>query len=197
MKTLVVASSNPGKLREIRRILGVSGWDARPQSEFGVPESDEPHPTFIENALSKARHAAQLTGLPALADDSGICVDALGGMPGVQSARFAGEPRSDERNNRKLLAALDGKTNRKAHYYCIVVLLRAAFDPEPLIGEGVWEGEIAHAARGAGGFGYDPLFLVPGTSRSSAELPPEEKNQISHRGLALAALMEKLRGDRI
>jgi XTP/dITP diphosphohydrolase len=190
---LVIASNNPGKLREIGEILAPLGMEVIPQSEFGVPEAEEPHATFIENALAKARHAARLTGLPALADDSGICVDALGGAPGVNSAHFAGEPRSDVRNNRKLLELLEAGKDRRAHYYCVMLLMRHGDDPQPLVAEGEWRGEILHEPRGSGGFGYDPLFLDPALGKTGAELTPEQKNRVSHRGKALAALVGVLK----
>lgn len=193
MQKLVIASNNPGKLREIGRILAPLGFEAVPQSAYNVPEAEEPFVTFVENCIAKARHAARLTGLPALADDSGICVDALGGAPGVYSARFAGEPKSDQRNNEKLIAALAGQTNRRAHYYCVIVYLRHADDPQPLIAEGSWYGEIIDTPRGVGGFGYDPYFLIPELGKTGAELAPDEKNAISHRGKALAQLAERLR----
>jgi XTP/dITP diphosphohydrolase len=193
MNKLVIASGNPGKLREIARILVPLEIEAVPQSDFGVPECPEPHVTFIENCLAKARHASAHTGLPALADDSGICVEALNGAPGVYSARYAGEPKSDQRNNEKLIAALHGQTNRRAHYYCVMVLVRYADDPEPVIAEGRWSGEIIDAARGAGGFGYDPYFLLPEFGKTGAELGEDEKNAISHRGQALRALADKLK----
>jgi len=193
MKQLVLASENEGKIREIRRILAPLGIEVLPQANFKVPNADEPHATFVENALAKARHASVLTGLPALADDSGICVDALDGGPGVHSARFAGEPRSDERNNDRLLEVLAHSANRKAHYYCVIVLVRHANDPEPLIVEGDWHGEILHERRGTGGFGYDPLFFDPALGRTGAELPLDEKNRVSHRGKALALLVERLK----
>jgi len=193
MKKLVIASNNPGKLREIDRILSPLGLEVLPQSVFNIPEAEEPHCTFIENCLAKARHAAEHSGLPALADDSGICVDALNGAPGVYSARFAGEPKSDERNNLKLLESLAHETNRKAHYYCVIVLVRHPHDPQPVIAEGIWEGEILHGPRGSGGFGYDPLFLVPELGKTGAELSLDVKNGISHRGKALAELLEKLK----
>lgn len=164
-----------------------------PQSDFGVPECPEPHVTFIENCLAKARHASLHTGLPALADDSGICVDALNGAPGVYSARYAGEPKSDQRNNEKLVAALASETNRRAHYYCVITLVRHPDDPEPLIAEGSWHGEIIDTPRGENGFGYDPYFYLPELGKTGAELDPAHKNAISHRGQALAALVEKLR----
>ncbi len=193
MKELVAASGNEGKIREIRRVLAPLRIEVIPQAQLHVSEPDEPHGTFIENALTKARHASVLTGLPALADDSGLCVDALDGGPGVHSARFAGEPRSDERNNDRLLELLGHSENRKAHYYCVLVLLRHSHDPQPLIAEGEWRGEILHERRGTGGFGYDPLFLDPLLGRSGAELPLDEKNRVSHRGKALALLVDKLR----
>ncbi|MHB1174349.1 MAG: RdgB/HAM1 family non-canonical purine NTP pyrophosphatase [Sulfuriferula sp.] len=193
MQKLVIASNNPGKLREISRILAPLGFEAVPQSAYNVPEAEEPYVTFVENCIAKARHAAHLTGLPALADDSGICVDALGGAPGVYSARYAGEPKSDQRNNEKLIAALAGQSNRQAHYYCVIVYLRHADDPQPLIAEGSWHGEIIDTPRGDGGFGYDPYFLVPALGKTGAELAPDEKNTISHRGKALLQLVDKLR----
>lgn len=193
MRQIVIASNNPGKLREISAILTPLGLEALPQSAFGVPDCPEPHVTFIENCIAKARHAAAFTGLPALADDSGICVDALNGAPGVHSARYAGEPKSDARNNQKLIEALKGQVNRRAHYYCVMVYLRHPDDPEPIIAEGRWYGEIIDTPRGSGGFGYDPYFLVPELNRTSAELSAEEKNAISHRGQALRALVDKLK----
>ena len=193
MKKIVIASGNPGKLREIGRILEPLGLNVVPQSDFGVPECPEPHVTFIENCLAKARHAALHTGLPALADDSGICVDALNGAPGVYSARYAGEPKSDQRNNEKLIAALSGEANRKAHYYCVIVLVRHPDDPQPLIAEGSWHGEIIDTPRGENGFGYDPYFYLPEFGKTGAELDPDHKNAISHRGRALDLLVSKLR----
>jgi len=195
MKKLVLASNNPGKLREFAQLLAPLDYEVLPQAAFGVPEAEEPHVTFVENALAKARHAARLTGLPALADDSGICAAALGGAPGVYSARYAGEPKSDQRNNQKLIAELAGKTDRRAHYVCVLVLVHHADDPQPLIAEGEWHGEIIDTPRGAGGFGYDPHFLLPQFGLTGAELPAEQKNTISHRGKALAILIERLRND--
>ena len=189
---LVVASNNAGKLREIDHILAPLGIELIPQGALGVPEAEEPLCTFVENALAKARHAARHTGLPALADDSGICVDALGGEPGVHSARFAGEPKSDARNNEKLIADLKDKRDRRAHYYCILVFVRHADDPQPIIAEGEWHGEIIDTPRGANGFGYDPYFWLPEFGCTAAELASEKKNAISHRGIALARLMERL-----
>ena len=193
MKKLVLASGNAGKLRELGQLLARFDFDVVPQSAFNVPEAAEPHITFVENALAKARHAAELTGLPALADDSGLCVTALGGAPGVFSAHYAGEPRSDQRNNARLLADLAGIADRRAHYVAVLVLLRSAADPQPVIAQGEWHGEIIDAPRGAGGFGYDPHFLVPEFGMTAAELPHEEKNRRSHRGQALARLIEHLR----
>jgi XTP/dITP diphosphohydrolase len=193
MKKVVIASGNKGKLREIGEILAPLGIEAVAQSAYAVPECPEPHVTFVENCLAKARHASAHTGLPALADDSGICVDALNGAPGVYSARFAGDPKSDERNNQKLIETLRGEANRKAHYYCIMVYVRYPDDPQPIIAEGAWHGEIIDTPRGEGGFGYDPYFLVPDFGRTGAELSAEEKNGVSHRGQALRALVERLK----
>ncbi len=192
MKKLVIASNNPGKLREIDRILQPLGMEILPQSAFNIPEAEEPYCTFIENCLTKARHASEHSGLPALADDSGICVDALNGAPGVYSARFAGEPKSDQRNNEKLIELLKNEPNRKAHYYCVIILVRHPHDPQPIIAEGSWHGEIIDTPRGDGGFGYDPYFLVPEFGKTGAELPMDVKNGISHRGQALAALVARL-----
>ena len=192
-KKLVIASNNPGKLREIGEILAGLGIEFMPQSAFGVPEADEPHATFIENALAKARHATVHTGFPALAEDSGLSVDALGGAPGVHSARYAGEPRSDQRNNAKLLEALGDREDRQAHYYCAVVVMRHPADPQPLIAQGLWRGEILRAPRGNGGFGYDPLFFDSVIGETGAELAPVRKNLISHRGKALALLADALK----
>lgn len=189
---LVIASNNPGKLREIGELLAPLAINVAPQSEFNISEADEPHITFVENALAKARHASRCSGLPALADDSGICVSALGGAPGVNSARYAGEPKSDERNNQKLIEALKNQTDRRAYYYCVIVLVRHAGDPQPIIVDGSWHGEIIDQPRGSGGFGYDPYFYLPEFGRTSAELTAEQKNQISHRGQALAKLVEIL-----
>jgi XTP/dITP diphosphohydrolase len=189
---LVIASGNAGKLREIQHLLAPLKIEVMPQSHFNLPEAEEPHCTFIENALAKARHASQLTGLPALADDSGICVDALQGAPGVASARYAGEPKSDARNNEKLLRVLTGEKNRLAHFYCVIVLVRYADDPQPMIAEGLWQGEILSAPQGTDGFGYDPLFLDAKTGKTVAELPLEIKSRISHRGQAMAKLLHQL-----
>jgi XTP/dITP diphosphohydrolase len=189
---LVLASGNAGKLREFRRLLAPRGLEVIPQSELDIPEADEPHATFVENALAKARHASELAGLPALADDSGVCVAALGGAPGVHSARYAGEPASDARNNAKLVAALQGVADRRAHYYCVLVLVRHAADPEPLLAEGAWHGTIIDQPRGSGGFGYDPHFLDDTSGLTGAELALERKNELSHRGKAIRDLLAKL-----
>jgi XTP/dITP diphosphohydrolase len=191
---LVLASGNPGKLREIEALLAPLSIGLVPQKELRVAEADEPHATFLENALAKARHASRAARLPALADDSGLCVEALGGAPGVHSAYYAGHAGSreerDRRNNALLLKNLSGE--RAAYYCCVLVLVRRPDDPRPLVAEGVWRGEIARAPRGSGGFGYDPLFLLP-DGRTAAELEPGEKNRASHRGIAAAKLLELLR----
>ncbi len=192
MQKLVLASHNPGKLRELQAMLEPLGIEVLTQQQLGIKEAEEPHCTFIENALVKARHASRRSGLPALADDSGICVAALGGAPGVLSARFAGEPKSDARNNHKLLQAMQGITERSAHYYCVLVLVRHADDPQPLIAEGEWHGQIAQQERGAGGFGYDPLFWLPQLGKTSAELEHAEKARLSHRAQALQVLLRRL-----
>ena len=192
-KTLVLASNNAGKLSEFRALLAPLGFDVRAQGEFAVPEVAEPHRTFVENALEKARHASRLTGLPALADDSGVCVNVLGGKPGVQSARYAGEPKSDGRNNLKLIADLARHDDKSAYYYCVLVYVRHADDPQPVIADGRWDGVITASPSGDGGFGYDAHFQIAGSDLTAAELSAEEKNQRSHRGQALRALIEKLR----
>lgn len=199
MRRLVLASSNPGKVAEFRQMLAPLGMEVVPQSELDIADAGEPHGTFVENALAKARHAAGGAGLPAFADDSGICVAALAGAPGVRSARYAearagaGRHEQDGLNNRKLIGALEGVSDRRAHYTCVIVLVRHAADPEPLIAEGRWQGEVVAAPRGKGGFGYDPHFLLPALGRTAAELMPDEKNAISHRGRAIARLVEQLR----
>ncbi len=194
MNKLVIASNNAGKLREFERMLAPLGIEVLTQSQLGISEAEEPHCTFVENALAKARHVSRASGLPALADDSGICVDALGGAPGVLSARYAGDnPKSDRRNNDKLLQDMQGVADRRAHYYCVLVLVRHADDPQPIIAEGEWHGEIAHEERGDGGFGYDPMFWLPELGRMSAELSHDEKAQYSHRAKALKVLLEKLK----
>ncbi len=192
LKKLLIASNNQGKLREIGELLAPLAIDVAPQSEFNISEADEPYVTFVENALAKARHASRSSGLPALADDSGICVSALSGAPGVNSARYAGEPKSDERNNLKLIEVLKNQTDRHAYYYCVIVLVRHADDPQPIIVDGSWHGEIIDQPRGTGGFGYDPYFYLPEFGKTSAELTAEQKNQISHRGQALVKLVQIL-----
>jgi XTP/dITP diphosphohydrolase len=195
---LVLASGNPGKLREIGALLAPLAIEVVPQSTLGISEADEPHDTFLENALAKARHASRAAGLPALADDSGLCVDVLGGAPGVHSAYYAGREgdreERDRRNNEKLLANL--ADDRRAHYVCVMVLVKNPEDRSPLVAEGLWHGEIARASRGANGFGYDPLFLVGNLNRTAAELDPAEKNRISHRGIALQKLVALLNESR-
>lgn len=228
MQKLVIASNNPGKLREFQFLLQPLGIEVLTQAQLGIEEAEEPHVTFIENALAKARHVSRLSGLPALADDSGICVTALNGAPGVFSARYAGDKRgcdtllaepadcgssrnaasplspevsrelarrqADQRNNEKLLQDMHGVVDRRAHYYCVLLLLHHADDPQPLIAEGEWHGEIGHEERGDGGFGYDPLFWLPSLNKMSAELSRDEKHAISHRGKALKVLLDKLKG---
>jgi XTP/dITP diphosphohydrolase len=195
IERLVLASGNPGKLREFRRLLEPLGIAVVAQAELGIGEADEPHVTFIENAIAKARHASAQSGLPALADDSGICVDALGGAPGVQSARYAGEPKSDARNNAALIAALHGIADRRAHYYCVLVLLRHANDPQPIIADGAWHGTVVDAPRGSGGFGYDPHFQDDTTGLTGAELPLARKNALSHRGKAMRRLLARIEAE--
>jgi XTP/dITP diphosphohydrolase len=190
---LVLASNNPGKLREIQALLPPR-MEVVSQASLTIAEADEPHPTFVENSLAKARHASRAARLPALADDSGLCVAALGGEPGVHSAYYAGREGSreerDARNNEKLLSSLGSQ--REAYYCCVMVYVRRPEDPRPLIAEGLWHGEIARAPRGANGFGYDPLFFLPGRGKTAAELDPDEKNRISHRAIALRKLLELL-----
>ena len=192
-RTVVLASNNAGKLAEFSSLLTPLGLALRKQSELGISEAEEPHATFVENALAKARHVAQLSGLPALADDSGVCVPTLGGAPGVLSARFAGEPKSDARNNQKLIQDLSAHEDKSAYYYCVLVYLRHAQDPQPVIAEGRWDGEIIATPRGENGFGYDPHFWIASLNKTAAELSADEKNQLSHRGQALRALIEKWR----
>ena len=192
MKKLVIASNNQGKLDEIQALLAPLEIEVLPQSVFNVPEAVEPHCTFIENALAKARHASLLTGLPALADDSGLCIEALQGSPGVHSAYFAGIPKSDVNNNAHLLNILKQHDNRFAHYYCCLVLVQKHDDPQPLIAEGIWAGQILKKPRGSHGFGYDPLFMDNITGQSAAELSMELKNKLSHRGQALRKMLRLL-----
>lgn len=197
MKKLVLASANPGKLKEIRTLLAPLAIEVVSQAELGIAEAAEPHPTYLENALAKARHASSAAKLPALADDSGLSVDALAGAPGVHSAHFAGthgtRDERDARNNARLLAELENSTDRGATFVSVIVLLRSVADPEPLVAEGRWRGSIRHAPRGANGFGYDPLFVLPGRGITAAELRDDEKNRVSHRGQALARLLVLLR----
>lgn len=214
LERVVLASNNAGKLREMRALLDDAGVTLVAQAELGVPDAEEPHPTFIENALAKARHAAALSGLPALADDSGVCVPVLGGAPGVRSARYAADSvagaapestshgtgareRADAANNAKLVAALARSEDRRAYYYCALVLVRSADDPQPIIADGSWHGEIVDEPRGANGFGYDPHFLVADRGLTAAELDAAEKNRISHRGQAMRALLARLADARL
>ena len=192
MKRLVLASNNAKKMKELDALLAPLGFEVIAQGALGIPEAEEPHVTFVENALAKARHAAKHSGLPALADDSGLCVRALGGAPGVISARYGGEPKSDARNNEKLLAELGDRCDRAAHFVSVLVLVRHADDPQPLIAEGEWHGEILPALRGDGGFGYDPLFFLPEFGKTAAELDADTKNRVSHRGRAMHTLIERL-----
>ena len=191
-QTLVLASNNSGKLAEFAQLLAPLGFHLKSQGDLNIPEAEEPFGTFVENALAKARHASQLSGLAALADDSGICVPALGGVPGVQSARYAGEPRSDAANNAKLVREIAQYNDKSAYYYCVLVMVRHAADPQPIIADGVWHGSLIEQPRGQGGFGYDPHFFLPRLGKTAAELSAEEKNSLSHRGQALRALINKL-----
>ncbi|MDD2769848.1 MAG: RdgB/HAM1 family non-canonical purine NTP pyrophosphatase [Methylococcus sp.] len=192
---VVLASNNAGKIRELQALLASLDIEVVPQGALGIPDADETGSSFVENALIKARHAARCSGMPAIADDSGLEVDALGGAPGVYSARYAGPAASGGDNIGKLLRALEGvpAEHRAARFRCVMVLVRHAGDTEPVIAEGAWEGRIAEVSIGTGGFGYDPVFLVPDTGCSAAELPPEEKNRLSHRGLAVTSLASRLR----
>lgn len=205
---VVLASGNAGKLREFSALLAPLGLQLLSQSTFGVPAADEPFGTFLENALAKARHASRCTGLPALADDSGICVEALGGRPGVWSARWAALQREagsmgrdaappssadpDAANNAQLVTDLAACADRRAHYYCVLVFLRSADDPQPLVADGSWYGEVVAQARGGGGFGYDPHFLIPSLGQTVAQLDAATKNRLSHRGQAMRALAARL-----
>ena len=193
IEQLVLASGNAGKLREFRELLAPLHIDVIAQSELRIPEAPEPHLTFVENALAKARHASAHAKLPALADDSGVCVDALGGAPGVQSARYGGEPRSDARNNDKLVAALRGVVDRRAHYTCVLVLVRHPDDPEPLIASGRAPGLITERPIGDNGFGFDPVMFLPAFGKTFAELPTEVKNANSHRGRAAQQMLALMR----
>ncbi|HAK34935.1 MAG TPA: XTP/dITP diphosphatase [Pantoea sp.] len=195
MQKVVLATGNPGKVRELADLLSAFGLDIVAQTDLGVESAEETGLTFIENAILKARHAAQITGLPAIADDSGLAVDALGGAPGIYSARYAGEAASDRENLEKLLNALetvpDGE--RQAQFHCVLVYLRHAEDPTPLVFHGCWAGEITRSAAGEGGFGYDPIFYVPELGKTAAELSKTEKGAVSHRGKALTLLLEAMR----
>ena len=193
MTKIVIATSNEKKLAEIKALLSELPIEIVPQSQFGIKSCAEPFNTFIENALVKARFASKETNFPAIADDSGLCVDSLDGQPGVFSARFAGENRNDEDNNDKLLDDLNNMENRRAHYYCAIVFVRNPADPQPIVTEGIWQGEILKVRRGHNGFGYDPIFMDYKTDQSAAELSPELKNRISHRGQALQKLKQKLK----
>ena len=196
-KKIVLASNNAGKVKEFNSLLSPLGIEVIPQGLLGIPSCEEPFPSFVENAITKARHASKLSGLPALADDSGICVDALNGLPGVLSARFALSDQkkdpSDQDNNALLIKQLMGINQRSAHFTCTLVYLESADDPEPLIAVGKWHGQIIDSPKGASGFGYDPLFLIPELGKTAAELSPEEKNKMSHRALALEQLMQSLK----
>jgi len=192
MQKLVLASNNPGKLKEFSELLAPFEFEVIPQGQLDIPAAEEPFNTFLENALAKARHASQLSGLPALADDSGICVNALHGAPGVHSARYAGEHANDADNNQKLLAAIANQTDRSAYYICALVLLQSADDSNPITVEARWDGEFIDIPRGEHGFGYDPYFYIPELGKTAAELSPNEKNAFSHRGQALRTLITEL-----
>jgi XTP/dITP diphosphohydrolase len=196
-KKIVLASNNAGKVKEFNALLSPLGFEVIPQGLLGIPSCEEPFPSFIENAITKARHASKLSGLPALADDSGICVDALNGLPGVLSARFALSDQkkdpSDDDNNELLIRKLTGISQRSAHFTCTLVYLESVNDPEPLIAVGKWHGQIIDSPKGASGFGYDPLFLIPELGKTAAELSSEEKNKVSHRAIALEQLMSSLK----
>jgi len=193
MQKLVLASNNAGKLREFQALLAPLDFEVIPQGQLGIPSCEEPFDTFVENALAKARHASAASGLPALADDSGICVDALDGAPGVYSARYAGEPSNDGANNQKLISAMQGQSNRAAYYVCALVLVNYVNDPNPLTVQTEWHGLIQDKATGENGFGYDPYFFLPDQNMTAAELDPILKNAISHRGQALRELISQLK----
>lgn len=195
MQKVVLATGNPGKVRELADLLAAFGLDIVAQTELGVESAEETGLTFIENAILKARHAAQITGLPAIADDSGLAVDALGGAPGIYSARYAGLDASDQQNLDKLLVALENVPDgqRQAQFHCVLVYVRHAEDPVPLVYHGSWDGEITRAAAGEGGFGYDPIFYVPELGKTAGELSKDEKRAVSHRGKALTLLLEAMR----
>ena len=193
MQKLVLASNNAGKVKEFQALLAPLNFKVIPQGELGIPSAEEPHFTFVENALAKARHASAASGLPALADDSGICAHALNGKPGVLSARFAGEQGDDAANNRKLIQELKAQADRGAHYVCALVFVNSANDPEPIIVQTRWYGQIVDEASGSNGFGYDPHFFLPDQNCTAAELEPDKKNSISHRGQALRELNAQLK----
>jgi XTP/dITP diphosphohydrolase len=193
MQKLVLASNNAGKVKEFQALLGSLNFQVIPQGELGIPSAEEPHCTFVENALAKARHASAASGLPALADDSGICAHALDGMPGVFSARFAGEPADDGANNQKLIQELNNCADRGAHYVCALVFVNSANDPEPIIVQTRWYGQIIDQAAGSNGFGYDPHFFLADQKCTAAQLDPAQKNLISHRGQALRELIIQLK----
>lgn len=192
MKQIILASNNTGKIKEFRDIFKQFNIEIISQAEVNVPEVDEPFTTFIENSLHKARHCALHTGLPTLADDSGLCVENLNGAPGIYSARYAGTPKSDDNNIEKLLSDMSNITDRKAYFYCSLVFIRSKADPQPIIAEGIFSGIITHEKRGTNGHGYDPIFFVPQYDKTVAELDDETKNKISHRGLAIQELINKL-----
>lgn len=192
MQKLVLASNNAGKVKEFQALLAPLNFHVIAQGELGIPSAEEPHRTFVDNALAKARHASAISGLPALADDSGICVDALDGQPGVLSARYAGEPANDAANNQKLIQALSGESNRSAHYVCSLVFVKSSEDTSPLIVEALWHGTIVDEAKGNHGFGYDPHFFLPALNLTAAQLDATQKNAISHRGQALRKLISQL-----
>lgn len=190
---IVLASNNSGKLKEFSQMLSLLGVEILPQGDLNIPAAAEPYLTFVENALEKARHASRLSGLPALADDSGVCVDALLGAPGIHSARFSGEHASDAENNIYLINKLQGEKNRKAHYVCVLVLVRHEKDPEPLIAHGQWFGEVIDEPQGSGGFGYDPHFFIPELNKTAAQLSADDKNKRGHRGQALDKLLQQIK----
>jgi XTP/dITP diphosphohydrolase len=193
MQKLVLASNNAGKVKEFQALLAPLNFQVIPQGELGIPSAEEPHHTFVENALAKARHASALSGLPALADDSGICAHALDGMPGVLSARYAGDQGNDAANNQKLIQELKGQADRGAHYVCALVFVNGVNDPEPIIVQTRWYGQIIEQATGSNGFGYDPHFFLPEQKLTAAQLDPAQKNLISHRGQALRELITQLK----
>jgi len=192
MQKLVLASNNAGKLKEFSELLAPFEFEVIPQGQFSIPPAEEPFDTFLENALAKAKHASQLSGLPALADDSGICVNVLGGKPGVRSARYAGDHASDADNNHKLLQALANESDRSAYYVCALVMVKSANDPNPITVKSRWDGEFIDMPRGDNGFGYDPFFYIPELGKTAAELSSKEKNVFSHRGQALRTLIAEL-----